>query len=108
MTSSPLPTAAPHPPAARPAGGGLPARRAVVRWAVRLLRRELRQQLLVIGLLTVAVAAATFGVSATWNLPASSDATFGRADQLIRLPGDDPGASTPGSPPRGPGSARWT
>lgn len=92
MTSSAPATAAPHPPAARPAGGGLPARRAVIRWAVRLLRREWRQQLLVIGLLTVAVAGATFGISATWNLPTSSDATFGRADHLIRLPGGDAGA----------------
>ncbi|MEU5942227.1 FtsX-like permease family protein [Micromonospora sp. NPDC047548] len=74
----------------RPTGGGLPARRAVIRWAVRLFRREWRQQLLVVALLTVAVLGATFAVSATWNLAASSDATFGRADQLIRLPGDDP------------------
>ena len=37
--------------------GGTVARRAVVRWAVRLFRREWRQQLLVLGLLTVAVAA---------------------------------------------------
>ncbi|HEY6309711.1 MAG TPA: hypothetical protein VIY52_02740 [Streptosporangiaceae bacterium] len=37
--------------------GGVPARRAVIRWAWRLFRREWRQQLLVLGLLTVAVAA---------------------------------------------------
>ncbi|MET8308569.1 ABC transporter permease [Micromonospora sp. NPDC005173] len=77
---------------ARPAGGGLPARRAVIRWAVRLFRREWRQQLLAIALLTVAVTGATFGLAATWNLAASSDATFGRADQLLRIPGDDPAA----------------
>ncbi|WP_433124300.1 FtsX-like permease family protein [Micromonospora sp. CA-240977] len=73
-----------------PAGGGLPARRAMIRWALRLFGREWRQQLLAITLLSVAVTGATFGVAATWNLAASSDATFGRADQLIRLPGDDP------------------
>ncbi|PWR05667.1 hypothetical protein DKT68_25680 [Micromonospora acroterricola] len=78
--------------AARPAGGGLPARRAVIRWAVRLFRREWRQQLLAIALLTVAVTGATFGLAATWNLAPSSDATFGRADQLIRIPGDDSAA----------------
>ncbi|MBM0240359.1 ABC transporter permease, partial [Micromonospora sp. ATA32] len=89
---SPTPVqAAPTPATAdRATGGGMPARRAVIRWAVRLFRREWRQQLLVIVLLTVAVVGATFGVSATWNLGASGDATFGRADQLIRLPGDDP------------------
>ncbi|MGC4746108.1 FtsX-like permease family protein [Micromonospora sp. DT201] len=80
------------PMTARPAGGGLPARRAVIRWAVRLFRREWRQQLLAIALLTVAVTGTTFGLAATWNLAASSDATFGRADQLLRIPGDDPAA----------------
>ena len=29
--------------------GGVPARRAVIRWAWRLFRREWRQQLLVLG-----------------------------------------------------------
>ena len=74
----------------RPAGGGIPARRAVIRWAVRLFRREWRQQVLVLTLLTLAVAAAVFGVSATYNLASSSDAMFGRADQLMRLDGSDP------------------
>ncbi len=37
-------------------------RRAVLRWAWRLFRREWRQQLLVLALLTVAVAAAVAGV----------------------------------------------
>src|SRR5580704_3596717 len=39
------------------AGSGIVARRAVIRWGWRLFRREWRQQLLVLGLLTVAVAA---------------------------------------------------
>ena len=42
---------------ARPGNGGVPARRAVIRWAWRLLRREWRQQLLILALITVAVAA---------------------------------------------------
>ena len=37
--------------------GGVPARRAVIRWAWRLFRREWRQQLLVLTLLMIAVAA---------------------------------------------------
>ena len=36
-------------------GGGIVARRAVFRWGWRLFRREWRQQLLVLGLLTAAV-----------------------------------------------------
>jgi putative ABC transport system permease protein len=69
--------------------GGMPARRAVARWAVRLFRREWRQQLLVIALLTVAVGGATFGVAASYNLPSSSSARFGSADQMIRFDGLD-------------------
>lgn len=38
--------------------GGTPARKAVIRWGVRLFRREWRQLLLVFGLLTVAAAVA--------------------------------------------------
>ena len=37
-----------------PSGGRLAARRPLVRWAWRLFRREWRQQILVIALLTVA------------------------------------------------------
>ena len=42
--------------------GGAPARRAIRRWAWRLLRREWRQQILVLALLIVAVAATTVGL----------------------------------------------
>jgi putative ABC transport system permease protein len=45
----------------KPTGGGIPARRAVVRWAVRLVRREWRQQLLIFALITAAVAATFIG-----------------------------------------------
>ncbi len=65
----------------RPTNGGVPARRAVARWGVRLFRREWRQQLLVIALLALAVAATTFGLAmatngtpaptTTWILPAN-------------------------------------
>jgi hypothetical protein len=41
-------------PRAGTGNGGIPARRAVFRWGWRLFRREWRQQLLVLGLLTVA------------------------------------------------------
>jgi hypothetical protein len=41
--------------------GGAPARRAVVRWAWRLFRREWRQQLLILALVIVATAATILG-----------------------------------------------
>jgi putative ABC transport system permease protein len=44
-------------PAREMPGDDVPARRAVIRWAVRLLRREWRQQLLILALITVAVGA---------------------------------------------------
>ena len=58
--------------------GGVPGRRAVVRWSWRLFRREWRQQALVLSLLTVAVAAAIGIASAAYNLaPLSGNAEFG-------------------------------
>ena len=70
--------------------GGGPARRAMIRWAWRLFRREWRQQLLVLALLIVAVAATTFGAAVATNTPQSPDATFGTADYLLTLPGSYP------------------
>jgi len=69
--------------------GGVAARRAVVRWAWRLFRREWRQQLLILALLTVAVAATVVGAAVGSNTPSSPAATFGRADHLVVLPGSD-------------------
>jgi putative ABC transport system permease protein len=73
-------------------GRGIVARRAVARWAVRLFRREWRQQLLVTGLLTVAVAATLWGVGVVTNtqLPNPNYATFGTAVAQVTLPGNDP------------------
>ena len=72
--------------------GGIVARRAVVRWAVRLFRREWRQQLLVLGLLTVAVAVTIWGTSVVTNvqLPNPNYATFGTGAVQVTLPGTDP------------------
>jgi len=74
------------------AGSGIVARRAVIRWAVRLFRREWRQQLLVLGLLTVAVAATIWGASVVTNtqLPNPDYATLGTAAAQVTLPGTDP------------------
>jgi putative ABC transport system permease protein len=66
----------------RPSDGGLPARRAVTRWAWRLLRREWRQQLLVLALIAATVAIATVGVGVSTNTPLSPYVGFGSAKDL--------------------------
>ncbi|MGE5287052.1 MAG: hypothetical protein ACM3ML_07590 [Micromonosporaceae bacterium] len=71
--------------------GGVPARRAVVRWAWRLFRREWRQQVLVVALLAVAVAATILGVAVAANAPSDLNATIhGIANGALSLPGSDP------------------
>ena len=71
-------------------GGGLPARRAVMRWALRLFRREWRQQLLVLGMLVLAVAATVIGAAIATNTPPPSTAGFGTATASVTIPGSDP------------------
>src|ERR1700719_4343922 len=73
------------------AGSGIVARRAVIRWGWRLFRREWRQQLLVLGLLTVAVAATIWGASVVTNsqIPPGYP-TFGTGAAQVTLPGADP------------------
>jgi putative ABC transport system permease protein len=71
-------------------GGNAPARRAVMRWAWRLFRREWRQQLLVLTLITVAVAATIFGAAIGTNTPLPANGGFGSANTLLNLPGNDP------------------
>jgi putative ABC transport system permease protein len=72
--------------------GGSSARLAVMHWAWRMFRREWPQQLLVIALLTVAVAATVWGAGVATNTPpANANAgTYGTASALISLPGTDP------------------
>jgi putative ABC transport system permease protein len=80
-----------HRPALRgQANGGVAARRAVVRWAWRMFRREWRQQVLVTALLTVAVAAAIGSVTVVYNSAPAEDAEFGSAGHLLRFDGGDP------------------
>lgn len=86
-------TLAPPPPSpANPATGRTSSRvanRAVARWARRLLRREWRQQLLVLSLLTLAVAATTVGLGLVVNIQSSVQSATGSAQTRIDL--------TPGS-----------
>jgi putative ABC transport system permease protein len=68
---------------ARPADGGTPARRAVVRWAWRLFRREWRQQFLIFALITVAVVAAVVGSAVATNTPPAKSSGFGTAQDSV-------------------------
>jgi putative ABC transport system permease protein len=72
-----------------PGDGGIPARRAVIRWARRMFRREWRQQLLILALVTVAVAATIIGAAVAVNTPPPASAGFGTAANLASFPGSD-------------------
>ena len=69
------------------------ARRAVVRWAWRLFRREWRQQILVLTLLTVVVAAAVGLATAAYNLaPVPVEAEYGTANSFFTFNEPEPEA----------------
>lgn len=74
----------------RAATGGVPARRAMDRWAWRLFRREWRQQLLVLVLIGVAVAATVLAAGVATNTPPPKNATLGGAPFAVALPGTEP------------------
>ncbi|BEP15570.1 hypothetical protein acdb102_38810 [Acidothermaceae bacterium B102] len=77
--------APPAPSEPRSSNGGLPARRAIRRWAWRLLRREWRQQLLVLALLTVSVAATTVGLGLVVNVQGTDAGIFGTAHARLEI-----------------------
>ena len=77
------------PPASGAKNGGMPARRAVTRWAWRLFRREWRQQLLVLALITLAVAATIIGAAAATNNPPPKNAGFGTARDMATFQAPD-------------------
>jgi putative ABC transport system permease protein len=62
----------------------------MTRWAWRLLRREWRQQLLVLLLIVVAVAVTTVGVGVSTNTPLSPYVGFGNAKDLATFSNDGP------------------
>ncbi len=70
--------------------GGVAARRAVVRWAWRLFRREWRQQFLILALVAVAVGATVVGAAVAVNTPSPSDTGFGSAQDLGTFQMPDP------------------
>jgi putative ABC transport system permease protein len=67
--------------------GGIAGRRLVTRWARRLLRREWRQQILVLALLALTVGAASFGVAAAYNVATLPGPQFGSANYLLQFAG---------------------
>ena len=80
------------PVAERPAhriiqNGGVAARRAVIHWAIRLLRREWRQQLLILALITVAVGATVVASTVATNTPAPIAGSLGTAQDAASLSG---------------------
>jgi putative ABC transport system permease protein len=77
-------------PAEAMGNGGAPARRAVIRWAWRLLRREWRQQLLILGLVTVAVAATIVGAAVATTTPPAANTGFGTAQDQATFQAPDP------------------
>ena len=80
-----------HPsPLAGPRSSGIPARRAVIRWARRMFRREWRQQLLVVTLLTVAVTAAIASITIVYNTAPADNAQHGSASYILRFDGTNP------------------
>jgi len=79
-----------RPAPAATGNGGVPARRAVTRWAWRQFRREWRQQLLVLALIVVAVAATVVGATVAADTPPQANAGFGTATDLATFQAPDP------------------
>jgi putative ABC transport system permease protein len=79
--------AAERPATRRPGDGGLPARRAVIRWALRLLRREWRQQLLILALITAAVGATVVASTVATDTQAPIAGTLGTAQDAATVSG---------------------
>jgi putative ABC transport system permease protein len=68
------------------------ARRALSRWSLRLARREWKQRILIVSLITVATAATLLGIAVASATPGTPNAgTFGTASTLVQLPGNTPG-----------------
>ena len=74
-------------PTRRAPNGGVPARRAVIRWALRLLRREWQQQLLILALITVAVGATVVASTVATDTPAPIAGVLGSAQDAASVSG---------------------
>ena len=79
-----------RPASAGTSNGGVPARRAVIRWSWRMFRREWRQQTLVLALIVVALAATVVGAAVATNTPPPAGAGFGTAQDMATFPKGGP------------------
>ena len=79
-----------RPARAGTSNGGVPARRAVIRWGWRMFRREWRQQLLVLALIVVALGATVLGAAIATNTPPPAGAGFGTAQDMATLQASGP------------------
>ncbi|MDQ2814493.1 MAG: hypothetical protein M3Z75_22190 [Actinomycetota bacterium] len=86
-TGSAGPALLERPAPAGTSNGGVPARRAVIRWAWRMFRREWRQQLLVLALIVIALAATVLGAAVATNTPPPAGAGFGTAQDMATFSG---------------------
>jgi putative ABC transport system permease protein len=80
-----------------PTTGGVPARRAMLRWAWRLFKREWRQQLLILLLVIVSVGAVVVGSAVAVNTPPPADAGFGTAHDVATFNLSAPTSKSPSS-----------
>ena len=76
-----------RPASAGARNGGVPARRAVIRWSWRMFRREWRQQLMVLALIVVALAATVLGAAVATNNPPPANSGFGTAQDIATFQG---------------------
>jgi putative ABC transport system permease protein len=79
-----------RPAQAGTSNGGVPARRAVIRWSWRMFRREWRQQTLVLALIVVALAATVIGAAVATDTPPPAGAGFGTAQDMATFPKGGP------------------
>ena len=72
------------------AGGGMAAREAVLRWSLRMFRREWRQQILICLLVAAAVATTILAAGFISGSQEPQNAGYGSANTLATLSGQDP------------------
>jgi putative ABC transport system permease protein len=70
--------------------GGMASRRAVLRWSMRMFRREWRQQIFICVLVAVAVAVTILGAGVISGAEVPQNAGFGTANHQAQLQGNDP------------------
>jgi putative ABC transport system permease protein len=70
--------------------GGMASRIAVLRWSLRMFRREWRQQIFICVLVAVAVAVTILGAGVISGAEVPQNAGFGTANQQAQLQGIDP------------------